>query len=334
MHRDVVHQERGRLSFPVSDVNLQESVHRVLGHPTVADKSFLITIGDRTVGGMVARDQMVGPWQVPVADVAVTTSSYTGYTGEAMAMGERTPLALLDAPASGRMAIAETLTNLAAAAIDRVEDVKLSANWMAAVGHPGEDANLFDTVKAVGMELCPALGISIPVGKDSMSMKTQWQDGEVSKEVTAPLSLIVSGFAPVSDVRDTLTPELELGKVETQLLLITLNNALRLGGSVLTQVYRRMGDEGPDVDDPDALKALFSLLQDAGIRQHLLAYHDRSDGGLMATLAEMAFASRCGLEVDLEIPTELLTAMLFAEEVGVVVQVAAEHVAEVSARFE
>jgi len=321
MHRDVKRRQPGIAAFPSGDRDLGQSIDRVLGHPTVADKSFLITIGDRTVGGMVARDQMVGPWQVPVADVAVTTASFSGYKGEAMAMGERTPLALLDAPASGRMAVGETLTNLAAARIRRIQDIKLSANWMAAVGHPGEDANLYSAVAAVGLELCPALGITIPVGKDSMSMKTKWQDDGISKEVTSPLSLVISGFAPVVDVRETLTPQFKMDKGETRLLLISPGDKLRLGGSVFSQVYRQMGSEVADVDDPETLKALFQLLQAEEFREQILAYHDRSDGGLITTISEMAFASRSGVSLNLKVPPKDLNAHLFCEELGVVVQV-------------
>lgn len=329
MHKDAVSLVHKGSALPAS-IDLKDAVHRVLGHPTVASKNFLITIGDRTVGGMVSRDQMVGPWQVPVADVAVTTVSYSDVQGEAMAMGERTPIALLDAPASGRMAIGETLTNIAAAKIKRIEDIKLSANWMAAVGHPGEDANLYKTVETVGMELCPALGICIPVGKDSMSMQTRWQEEDADKSVTAPLSLIVSGFAPVTDVRETLTPQLETG-IETKLLLVDLGQG-RMGGSILGECYGVIGESVPDVADPDQLKAFFLLMQAQAMRDRILAYHDRSDGGLLATLSEMAFASRCGLTIQLAQDDDVL-AELFNEELGAVIQVEADDAADVIEAF-
>jgi phosphoribosylformylglycinamidine synthase len=329
MHKDAVTLTKQGTPLP-KNLDLADAIHRVIGHPTVASKSFLITIGDRTVGGMVSRDQMIGPWQVPVSDVAVTTNSYEGYLGEAMAMGERTPLALLDSAAAGRMAIGETLTNMAAANIKRIQDVKLSANWMAAVGHPGEDANLYRTVEAVGMELCPALGICIPVGKDSMSMQTRWQDNNESKAVTSPLSLVVTGFAPVQDVRDTLTPQLEI-EGETTLLLIDLGEK-RMGGSILAECYSVTGEGVPDVDDADHLKAFFLLMQAQAMRDRVHAYHDRSDGGLFATLTEMAFASRCGL--DITITGQDAIADLFNEELGAVIQVDAEDVASIKETFD
>jgi phosphoribosylformylglycinamidine synthase len=262
-----------------------------------------VTIGDRTVGGQTARDQMVGPWQVPVADCAVTTLGYTTYLGEAMAIGERTPLALIDAPASGRMAVGEAITNIAAAPIASLGDVKLSANWMCAAAHPGEGAALYDTVKAVGMELCPALGIAIPVGKDSMSMKTTWRDAKSGEEkaVVAPLSLIVSAFAPVEDVRRALTPRLRTDLGDTELILVDLGAGRnRLGGSALAQVHSQLGRVAPDLDDPAKLKALFGAIQKLNASRRLLAYHDRSDGGLFAALCEMAFAGRCGVTVYLD----------------------------------
>jgi phosphoribosylformylglycinamidine synthase len=331
--------------FDAAGIDLGEAVRRVLRLPTVADKSFLVTIGDRTVGGLCVRDQMVGPWQVPVADAAVTAAAFDGYAGEAMAMGERAPLALLDAAASARMAVAEAITNIASAPIARLSDVKLSANWMAPAGHPGEDARLYDAVRAVGTELCPALGIAIPVGKDSMSMRTVWQDaapasaegraagqpaGDAparSRSVTAPLSLIVSAFAPVTDVRRALTPELRTDLGETELLLVDLGRGKnRLGGSCLAQVFGQIGDEPPDLDGPALLQGLFSAIQslnDAGL---LLAYHDRSDGGLFVTLLEMALAGGTGLSIDLgALPEadESYIAPLFSEELGAVVQVRA-----------
>ncbi len=301
MTRDVVHVARALPAIDFSVMRLTEAAERVLRLPAVASKSFLITIGDRTVGGLTARDQMVGPWQVPVADCAVTLMGYRTERGEAFALGERTPLALIDAPASGRMAIGEAITNLAAAPIERIEAIKLSANWMAPAGHPGEDAALFDTVRAVGMELCPALGISIPVGKDSMSMKTVWEEGGQRKEVTAPISLIVSAFAPVYDARKTLTPQLRMDQGETDLLLVDLGAGRnRLGASALAQVYKQIGDRGPDVVDAAKLRAFFDTVQALNRAGRILAYHDRSDGGLFVTLCEMAFAGHCGVTVELD----------------------------------
>ncbi len=333
MHRVAAHLERPIPPFSTDQIDLSDAAQRVLKFPAVADKSFLITIGDRTITGMVVRDQMVGPWQVPVADVAVTTTAYEGFTGEGMAMGERTPLALLNAPASGRMAIAEAITNIAAARIEHLGDVKLSANWMAPAGYPGEDAALFDTVRAVGMELCPALGITIPVGKDSMSMRTVWQgeDGE-PQSVTAPVSLIISAFAPVADVRHTLTPQLRQGKGESELILIDLGNGQnRLGGSALAQVYDSLGSQAPDLDDPELLIGFFDAVQELNKQSLLLAYHDRSDGGLLATLSEMAFAGKTGLDIDLTNLDPDPVAALFSEELGAVIQVGAEHREEVLA---
>jgi phosphoribosylformylglycinamidine synthase len=296
----------------------------------VADKSFLITIGDRTVSGHTSRDQMVGPWQVPVADCAVTTTTITSHTGEAMAMGERTPLALIDAAASARMAVGEALTNLAAARVDRLSDVKLSANWMAAAGSPGEDANLYAAVHAVGMELCPALGLTIPVGKDSMSMRTVWEEQGARKAVTAPLSLIVSAFAPVLDVRQALTPQLQEPGGDTRLLFVDLaRGRQRLGGSVLAHVFEQVGAECPDVEDPALLRGFFAAMQELNAAGLVLAYHDRSDGGLLATLCEMAFAGHCGLDVDVAVLGGAAVAALFNEELGAVLQVRAAELARV-----
>ena len=335
MTRDVAHLARRLEPFDAGALDLREVAYHVLQFPAVADKTFLVTIGDRTVGGLCARDPMVGPWQVPVSDVAVTLMDFDGYAGEAMAMGERTPLALIDAPASGRMAVGEAITNLAAAGIRSLADVKLSANWMAAAGHPGEDAALYDTVRAVGMELCPALGISIPVGKDSMSMRTTWSDGGTEHAVTAPVSLIVSAFAPVPDARQTLTPQLRLDQGETMLLLVDLGNGQnRLGGSALAQVHGRLGNVAPDLDDPDTLKGFFATVQALHSQDRLLAYHDRSDGGLLATLAEMAFASRCGLAIALDELPGAPIAALFNEELGAVLQVHAADRHDVVAAFE
>jgi phosphoribosylformylglycinamidine synthase len=332
MHREVTRQqvpsEALELELPVA-----EAAERVMQLPTVASKNFLITIGDRTVTGMVARDQMVGPWQVPVADCAVTTVSYDAFAGEAMAMGERTPLALLDGPASGRMAVAEAITNIAAASIADIKDIKLSANWMCAAGYGAEDEALYDTVRAVGMEFCPQLGITIPVGKDSMSMRTTWNDGE-DKSVTAPMSLIVSAFAPVTDVRLSVTPQLQ-PEADAGLVLIDLGRgANRLGGSALAQSMGQLGDSVPDVADAKDLKAFFSLVQRFLQAGKLLAYHDRSDGGLLATLAEMAFAGHCGLDVDLaEVPGEDI-ARLFNEEAGAVLQIPSADLADFLAAAE
>ncbi|MDG4584141.1 MAG: phosphoribosylformylglycinamidine synthase [Candidatus Competibacter sp.] len=322
--REVAREPIALWPLDLAGVELADAVARVLQFPAVADKSFLITIGDRTVTGLVCRDQMVGPWQVPVADVAVTATSFDADTGEAMAMGERAPLALLDAPASGRMAVGEALTNIAAARIDKLGDVKLSANWMAAAGHPGEDARLFDTVQAVAMELCPALGIAIPVGKDSLSMKTVWDaDGE-RRSVVGPLSLIVSAFAPAPNLRRTLTPQLRADRGDTDLILIDLGRGRnRLGGSALAQVYNQLGDAVPDLDQPEDLAAFFAAIQDLNAAGRLLAYHDRSDGGLLAVLAEMMFAGGRGVTVLLDDLGEELLPTLFAEELGAVVQVRA-----------
>lgn len=335
MSRDVqrVKVTGAALDLDAIRANPREAALRVLRLPTVADKSFLITIGDRTITGLVVRDQMVGPWQVPVADCAVTATDFQHDTGEAMAMGERTPVALLDAPASGRMAVAEALTNLAAAPVAAMEDIVLSANWMAPCGHPGEDARLFDTVKAVGMELCPALGIAIPVGKDSLSMKTVWQDEDGDHAVTAPLSLIVSAFARVEDVNRSLTPQL-LPDPEARLLLVDLGKGKnRLGGSALGQVYQELGDIPPDLDRPEDLKNFFLTVQALNRDGKLLAYHDRSDGGLLATLSEMAFAGHCGLHISLDdLPGDPLAA-LFAEELGAVVQVRAADAEAVQQAF-
>jgi phosphoribosylformylglycinamidine synthase len=310
-------------------VTVAEALDRLLRLPTIADKSFLVTIGDRTVGGVVCRDPMVGRWQVPVADVGVTASTYDAVTGEAMAMGERPPVALLDAAASARLAVAESLTNLAAARVGSLRDVRLSCNWMAAAGHPGEDARLFDAVRAVGEELCPALGIAIPVGKDSMSMRTVWEQGGARTAVVAPLSLVVTAFAPVTDVRGTLTPALvgpERGE-DTALVLIDLGRGQhRLGGSCLAQVYRQLGDVPPDLDSPALVAGLFAGVQELAAAGQVLAYHDRSDGGLAVTLIEMAFAGGCGLDVDIAALGGDPRAALFAEELGAVLEVRADDV--------
>lgn len=303
VHRDVTRVARTEAPLNLTGVQLDEVAFSVLRHPTVASKRFLITIGDRTVGGMSHRDQMVGPWQVPVADCAVTLADYSGFRGEAMAMGERTPLAALDAPASGRMAVAEAITNLLAAPFE-LSRVKLSANWMAACGEPGEDAALYETVKAVGMELCPALGVGIPVGKDSLSMRTKWSDDRQSKQVVAPVSLIVTAFVTLDDVRGTLTPQLKTDTpagLDTSLILIDLGNGKnRMGGSMLAQVIGQFGHEVPDVDDPAQLKALVTVINQLRAEGKLLAYHDRSDGGLWAAACEMAFAGHVGVSLNVD----------------------------------
>ena len=313
-------------------LNLDQAIDLVIAHPTVAGKQFLITIGDRTVSGLVSRDQMIGPWQIPVSDIAVSASSYSARSGEAMAMGERTPLALLDAPASGRMAVGEAITNIVAAKIDDITNIKLSANWMAAVGHPNEDANLYKTVAAVGLDLCPDLGICIPVGKDSMSMQTRWQEGDVDKTVTSPLSLIISAFSPVSDIAMTLTPQLQrLGDSELLFIDLAVGNT-RLGGSILMQCQEQLGRVAPDVEDAALLKRFANLMQQTDVRSSVLAYHDRSDGGLMATLSEMVFASRIG--VDISLPDDVdPVSFLFNEELGAVIQVSANDIADVMQRF-
>jgi phosphoribosylformylglycinamidine synthase len=342
MLRDVRRLQPRTEPFALDKVTLEGAIHRVLRHPAVADKTFLIAIGDRTVGGLCSRDPFVGPWQVPVADCAVTLRDYEGRAGEAFAVGERTPLAVIDAPASGRMAVAEAITNIAAAEIASLKNIKLSANWMAAAGYPGEDAALYDTVKAVALELCPALGISIPVGKDSLSMQTSWQ----GKEVVAPLSLIVSAFAPVGDAGATLTPQLRTDAGETELVLVDLGRGRnRLGGSILAQVYGAIGDRCPDLDDAALLRGFFEFVQKH--RALILAYHDRSDGGLFVTACEMAFAGHCGVTLNLDPVAfeaasddvdafrrsgedqlagrakDLALAALFSEELGAVLQIRA-----------
>jgi phosphoribosylformylglycinamidine synthase len=323
MHRDVTSLIPAVAPFDPATLDLRDAILRVLRCPTVADKTFLISIGDRTVGGLICRDQMVGPWQVPVSDVAVTVVDYLGHAGEAMSMGERTPVAVLNAPASGRLAVTEAITNILAADIASLADVRLSANWMAACGEPGEDAALYATVRAVGEELCPALGIAIPVGKDSLSMRTTWHEAGAARSVIAPVSLIVSAFAKVGDVRRTLTPVLRPDLGPSSLWLIDLSGGhARLGGSVLAQVHGQMGAEAPDLDDPKLLVALARALPRLRAAGLLQAYHDRSDGGLLVTLLEMAFAGHCGVNIDAAASAKSAAiAQLFAEEPGVVVQV-------------
>jgi phosphoribosylformylglycinamidine synthase len=298
MLRDVARVERAAEPLQLTGVALEQAALDVLRHPTVASKRFLITIGDRTVGGLSHRDQMVGPWQVPVADVAVTLADYQGFAGEVMSMGERTPLASVDAPASGRMAVAESITNLLAAPFE-LSRVKLSCNWMAACGEPGEDAALYDTVRAVGMELCPALGISVPVGKDSLSMRTRWSDAGKTKQVVAPVSLIVTAFASIADVRGTRTPE--LAREDSALILVDLGRGQnRMAGSVLAQTLQQFGDAVPDLDDPKLLVSLVDAVNALRAQGLLLAYHDRSDGGLWAAACEMAFAGHTGLSLNVD----------------------------------
>lgn len=334
MHRDVTSAVTVKKPVDISD-SVNEAVDRVLSLPAVADKTFLITIGDRTVGGLVSRDQMVGPWQVPVADCAVTASTLQSTTGEAMAMGERTPAALLNYAASARLAVGETITNMASAKINKISDIRLSANWMCAAGFDGEDAGLYEAVKAVGMELCPALGITIPVGKDSMSMRTVWeQDGE-QKSVTAPMSLIITGFAPVTDIRKSLTPQLRTDKGDTQLLLIDLGDGQnRLGASALAQVFNQLGDETADVDSAERLKNFFDAIQSLNESKLIHAYHDRSDGGLLTTLVEMAFAGNTGLSLDLSSLADDALPVLFNEELGAVIQVSTDALSQVDAIIE
>ncbi len=357
MLRAVQRVARPLAALDLAGVELKEACYRVLRSPTVANKTFLIAIGDRTVGGLCSRDQMVGPWQVPVADCAVTLMDFVGYAGEAFAMGERSPLAVIDAAASGRMAVGEAITNLAGAPIADLARIKLSANWMAAAGFPGEDAALYDTVRAVALELCPRLGISIPVGKDSLSMRTAWQERGAAKEVVAPVSLIVSAFAPCEDARRVLTPQLRTDAGATELVLIDLGRGKnRLGGSQLAQTLGQLGSRAPDLDDPSALKAFFAAVQGLNRDGLLLAYHDRSDGGLFATACEMAFAGRCGVTLNLDLlafdplahdvegnerapqlmrgrDLERTLAALFAEELGAVVQVRAGDRTNVVARL-
>ncbi|CUU24931.1 phosphoribosylformylglycinamidine synthase [Duffyella gerundensis] len=333
MTRDVESLQAAGEALQRDAITLEEAVKRVLHLPTVAEKTFLITIGDRSVTGMVARDQMVGPWQIPVANCAVTTASLDSYHGEAFSLGERAPVALLDFAASGRLAVGEALTNIAATQIGSLKRVKLSANWMAAAGHPGEDAGLYAAVKAVGEELCPALGITIPVGKDSMSMKTRWQQGTEQREMTSPLSLVITAFARVEDVRRTVTPQLH-PQHDNALLLIDLGKGHNaLGATALAQVYRQLGDKPADVRDATQLAGFFNAIQSLVADDKLLAYHDRSDGGLLVTLAEMAFAGHCGVEVDIAALGNDALAALFNEELGAVIQIAHADLAAVQACF-
>ena len=322
MTRDVQTRKAAGEAIDSRDISIADAVNRVLHLPAVAEKTFLVTIGDRTVTGMVSRDQMVGPWQVPVANCAVTTASLDSYYGEAMSIGERAPVALLDFAASARLAVGESLTNMAATQIGELNRIKLSANWMSAAGHPGEDAGLYDAVKAVGEELCPALGLTIPVGKDSMSMKTRWQEGHEQREMTSPLSLVITAFARVEDVRRTVTPQ--LSTEDNALLLIDLGKGHNaLGATALAQVYRQLGDKTADVRDVQQLKGFWNAMQALVAEGKLLAWHDRSDGGLLVTLAEMAFAGHCGVNVDIAALGQDHLAALFNEELGGVIQVRA-----------
>ncbi|MDX2188139.1 MAG: phosphoribosylformylglycinamidine synthase [Opitutaceae bacterium] len=320
MHRTDTKAPRKLQGLDLGGATLREAMRRVLHHPAVADKTFLISIGDRSITGHVTRDQMVGPWQVPVADCAVTATSFDVYTGEAMSMGERTPVAVNDAAASARLAVGEALTNLAAAQIGDLGRVNLSANWMAAPAVPGDGADLYAAVKAVGMELCPALGITVPVGKDSMSMSTVWKHEGKQRRVTAPISLIISAFAPVTDVRLTLTPQLSQDPAAPLLLIDLGAGRDRLGGSILAQTFGQTGAAPADVDSPALLRSFFNAIQELGKQKLLLAYHDRSDGGLFATLAEMAFAGHCGVSIELPSGRDPFPA-LFSEELGAVIQV-------------
>ena len=326
MHRDVKTQVAKGKALDFSGASIKDAAERLLRLPSIAEKTFLITIGDRTVTGLVARDQMVGPWQVPVANCAVTAASYDTYFGEAMALGERTPVALLNFGASARLAVAESITNIACSDIGDFKRIKLSANWMSATGHPGEDAGLYEAVKAVGEELCPELDLTIPVGKDSMSMKTRWQEGDIDKEVISPLSLIITSFGAVRDIRNTVTPQLRSDQGDSVLILVDLGcGKNRLGGSSLAQVYKQLGETTPDVDSPALLRGFFNAMQTLVADKKLLAYHDRSDGGLFSTITEMAFAGHCGVSVKLDQLGQDDFAALYSEELGAVIQVRTEE---------
>ena len=330
MHRIVASRETPQPAFEAAVLDMDEVTERLLRLPTIASKSFLITIGDRSITGMVTRDQMVGPWQIPVANAGVTCADYKGYTGEAMASGERPPVALINPKASARLSIAEAITNIACAKIDKMSDIKISANWMAAAGHAGEDSAMYDAVETVGLELCPALGIAVPVGKDSMSMKTVWEENGQTKAVISPMSLNITTFAPVTDVRKTVTPQLRTDKGTSELLLIDLGHGKnRLGGSCLAQVYNQVGDVSADLESAEDLLNLFNATQAMLADDLAMAYHDRADGGLLVTLLEMAFAGHCGLQVDVSTLGEEFVGALTAEEVGVVIQVASDNIEKV-----
>ena len=321
--------------FDPQNIDVADAVARVLRLPTVGDKTFLVTIGDRTVSGLVSRDQMVGPWQVPVADAAVTLTDYSGYTGEAMAVGERPPVAILDAAAATRLAIGEALTNIASTPIESMGRIKLSANWMAAAGYPGEDAQLYDAVRVAGEEMCPALGLAIPVGKDSMSMKTVWEENGRKKQMIAPLSLIVTAFAPVTDARRVLTPEMKQSEGTTLVLVDLGEGRCRLGGSSLCQVYNTVGHTPPDLSDPQRLLSFFNAIQYLNKDDKIQAYHDRSDGGMLVSSLEMAFASGMGIQLDLDglRSSQTTAALLFSEELGAVIQVKDADLAMVMETF-
>ncbi|WP_342221279.1 phosphoribosylformylglycinamidine synthase [Candidatus Fukatsuia endosymbiont of Tuberolachnus salignus] len=326
MLRDVTRLQAQGEPLQRAQIDIADAVKRILHLPAVAEKTFLITIGDRTVTGMVTRDQMVGPWQIPVANCAVTSASLDSYQGEAMSIGERAPVALLDFAASARLAVGEALTNIAASQIGDLKRIKLSANWMSAAGHPGEDAGLYAAVRALGEELCPALGLTIPVGKDSLAMKTGWQEGNEQREMTSPLSLVITAFSRVEDVRRTITPQLQIDHCENALLLIDLGAGYNaLGATALAQVYRQLADKPADVRNVSQLAAFFKAIQMLITDQRLLAYHDRSDGGLLVTLAEMAFAGHCGIDVDIQSLGKDHLAALFNEELGAVIQVRADQ---------
>jgi phosphoribosylformylglycinamidine synthase len=327
LHRDAITCAVSPLTKLPDHTSLEDDLFNVLRFPAVGSKSFLITIGDRSVGGLVARDQMVGPWQVPVADSAVSLHGFLDYAGEAMAVGERTPLAVVNSPAAARMAVTEAITNIASAPIARLSDVRLSANWMAAAGEEGQDAALYAAVKAIGMELCPELGIAIPVGKDSLSLKTDWTDGHQPKHMLAPVSLVVTAFAPATDARLAVTPQLKISDEANCLLLIDLGHGLdRLGGSCLEQIHGKFSDRVPDLDNARDLAGFFAAIQELISAGHILAYHDRSDGGLITSLCEMAFSARCGLDLSFEASAgsdeNKLRAHLFSEEPGALIQIA------------
>ena len=339
MHKNVESKSLTGEALQLFDVSLEDAAERILNLPTVAEKTFLITIGDRTVTGMVNRDQMVGPWQVPVADCGVTASALDSYHGEAMSIGERTPVALLNFAASARLAVAESLTNIAGTDIGDLNRIKLSANWMSAAGHPGEDAGLYEAVKAIGEELCPALGLTIPVGKDSMSMKTKWQQDGEERSVTSPLSLVITAFGAVKDIRKTVTPQLrtdsDLADEETRIVAIDLSKGKnRLGGSCLAQVYKQLGTQTPDVDSSETLKGFFNAMQTLVNQEKLLAYHDRSDGGLFTTVVEMAFAGHTGVDIDISKLAGDDLSVLFHEELGAVIQIRERDVDAVHAVLE
>ncbi len=329
------HQERNFPFFDLNEIEIEEAIFRLLRFPCVADKSFLITISDRTVSGLVARDAMVGPWQVPVADCAVVVKGFDTYQGEAMAIGERAPLAVVNTVASARMAIGEAITNIAAANIGVLSDVQLLTSWAGMVDYQDESARLYDAIEVIGLEFCPALGIAVPVIQDSLSMQTSFQQNGEERTVTAPLSLVVNAFAPVMDVHRTLTPVLALDQGETLLIFIDLSGGhQRLGQSALAQVFNQVGGAVPDVEDPRILKAFFTVIQRLNLEGKLLAYHDRSDGGLFVTLCEMAFASHTGLQIDISVLGKDPISILFNEELGAVIQIRAEDIESVIMELE